>query len=157
MPFDLPSYVMGSENGSGGGDIVLKNLTVTENGVTTAPQGQAFKKVTVNVPQPVYQQKTVTSNGEVTADEGYDALSKVTVAVPLPSGSINITENGTVDISAYQTAVVNVPKGIPIEVSTAAGMTAVLIAANVGKAYKFIGTTDATYTNGDIYVVEESA
>ena len=43
----------------------------------------------------------------------------------------------------------------PIEISTAAGMSAVLIAANVGKVYKFTGTTDANYTNGDLYEVEE--
>lgn len=47
-------------------------------------------------------------------------------------------------------------KGL-IEVSTAAEMNALLVEANIGKAYKFTGTTDDTYTNGDIYVVEEVA
>ena len=42
---------------------------------------------------------------------------------------------------------------VPIEVSTAAAMTAMLVAANVGKVYKFTGTTDNTYTNGDLYEV----
>lgn len=42
---------------------------------------------------------------------------------------------------------------MPIEVSTAAAMTALLVAANVGKVYKFTGTTDSTYTNGDLYEV----
>lgn len=41
----------------------------------------------------------------------------------------------------------------PIEISTDAGMEAVLISDNVGKVYKFTGTSD-TYTNGDLYVVE---
>lgn len=45
-------------------------------------------------------------------------------------------------------------KGL-VEVTTAAEMNALLVEANVGKAYKFVGTTDDTYTNGDIYVVEE--
>ena len=41
----------------------------------------------------------------------------------------------------------------PIEISTDAGMEAVLISNNVGKVYKFTGTSD-TYTNGDLYIVE---
>jgi len=45
--------------------------------------------------------------------------------------------------------------GEVIEVSTDSGMSDVLTAENVGKAYKFTGTT-GTYTNGDIYIVEAS-
>lgn len=41
------------------------------------------------------------------------------------------------------------------DVATAADMTAKLTAANVGRAYRFTGTTDDTYTNGDMYVVKE--
>ena len=41
----------------------------------------------------------------------------------------------------------------PIEISTDAGMEAVLTNNNVGKVYKFTGTSD-TYTNGDLYIVE---
>lgn len=43
----------------------------------------------------------------------------------------------------------------PIEISTDAGMEAVLTSENVGKIYKFTGTS-GTYTNGDLYVVEVS-
>lgn len=49
---------------------------------------------------------------------------------------------------------INTALGLPIAVSTAAEMNAVLTAANVGKAYKYTGTTDSKYTNGDIYIVE---
>ena len=55
----------------------------------------------------------------------------------------------------FADAINTIPIGLPIEISTAAAMDAVLIAANVGKVYMFVGTTDATYTNGDLYVVEE--
>lgn len=50
---------------------------------------------------------------------------------------------------------INSIAGNPIEVSTDAGMSAVLTADNVGRAYLFTGTT-GTYTNGDIYIVEEN-
>lgn len=41
----------------------------------------------------------------------------------------------------------------PIEISTDAGMQAVLTSENVGKVYKFTGTS-GTYISGDLYVVE---
>lgn len=71
----------------------------------------------------------------------------------IPSGTQNITENGTYDVTSKATAVVDVP--VVTEVATTAEMNALLVAANVGKYYKFTGTTDGTYTNGDIYLVEE--
>ena len=51
---------------------------------------------------------------------------------------------------------VNVPSGVE-EVATAAAMDALLVEANVGKYYKFTGTTDSNYTNGDLYLVEGGA
>ena len=47
----------------------------------------------------------------------------------------------------------NTADSTPIEISTDAEMEAVLTSDNVGKVYKFTGTT-GTYTNGDLYVVE---
>lgn len=64
----------------------------------------------------------------------------------------------TTDLQSILDAVNALPDaGSVIGISTAAGMSAVLTEANVGKAYKFTGTTDDTYTNGDIYVVEVSS
>lgn len=64
------------------------DFTITTNGTTelTDLNGKIIRKVPkvlVNVPAPapILQEKTATSNGEVTPDEGYDGLSKVTVAV----------------------------------------------------------------------------
>lgn len=78
------------------------------------------------------------------------------------SGATTITQNGTVATASKYVSndiTVNVPthEGEPIEISTSAGMDAVLIAENVGKVYRYTGTTDANYTNGDLYEVEASS
>jgi hypothetical protein len=44
--------------------------------------------------------------------------------------------------------------GLPIEISTADEMTALLSTAEVGAIYKYTGETTDTYENGALYVVE---
>lgn len=66
--------------------------------------------------KPVLQEKSVTptkSIQEVTADDGYDGLEKVSVgAIPdeyiVPSGTKDITENGTHDVAEFASVEVNV-------------------------------------------------
>ena len=106
---------------------------------------------------------TITENGttEVLPDSG-KVLSKVTVTANVPANVItkSITANGTYNaaddgVDGYSTVDVNVA-GIE-DISTSDEMTALLVEANVGKVYRFIGTTDETYTNGDLYEVTINA
>ena len=100
---------------------------------------------------PTLQEKTVTPSTSVqsiTADNGYDGLSKVTVNGDADLIANNI-KSGTNIFGVTGTYV----DSTPIEISTDAGMEAVLTSNNVGKVYKFTGTSD-TYTNGDLYIVE---
>lgn len=47
--------------------------------------------------------------------------------------------------------------GTPIELATSEEMEAVLVADNIGKIYKFVGETNETFTNGNLYQVIEEA
>ena len=77
-----------------------------------------------------------------------DFLTNIADAIRTVEGSTNAINPQ--DIEAKITAL---KLSVPIEISTDAEMEAVLISSNVGKVYKFTGTSD-TYTNGDLYIVE---
>ena len=104
-------------------------LVITSNGAKDVTN---YKNVNVIV-EPNLEEKTVTitENGttEVTPTSGKDGMSKVTVTTNVPTSPIE-------------------------EVATSSAMNALLVEANVGKYYKFTGTTDSNYTNGDLYLVE---
>lgn len=69
------------------------------------------------VAEPVIEPLAITENGTYTAPNGVDGYSPVTVNVPIPdgyikpSGSLEVTENGTHDVTAYASVNVNVPTG----------------------------------------------
>lgn len=101
----------------------LETKIITSNGEVLPSENYCgFEKVTVNVQTaPTLQTKTVTptkSQQSVSPDSGYDGLSSVTVnAIPadyiIPSGSQNITTNGTYDIKEKASVVVAVPSSQP--------------------------------------------
>lgn len=87
--------------------------SITSNGTHNVND---YQYANVNV-QPSLQTKTVTptkSTQTITNDSSYYGLSKVTVnPIPsnyiIPSGVVSITTNGTLDITNYSSANVNVP------------------------------------------------
>ena len=91
--------------------IILKN----KDGVLLKTAGKYCPEDITVVPQ--LQEKTVTpseTQQTATPDANYAGLSKVIVeAIPadyvIPSGTIQITENGVVDVSGKANANVNVP------------------------------------------------
>ena len=101
----------------------LEIKTITSNGEIFPSENYCgFEKVTVNVQTaPKLQTKTVTPKElqqSVSPDSGYDGLSGVTVnAIPdnyvIPTGTVNITANGTHDVSGKASVVVAVPSSQP--------------------------------------------
>lgn len=77
---------------------------------------------------PNLQEKTITENGTVYADEGYCGISSVTVQV---------SDGGTTEVTSPET------------------MASLLTTSNAGKVYKYEGTTDSQFINGDLYQVEQ--
>lgn len=141
--------------------------TLEEKSVTASTSQQVvepstgncgLKKVTVN-PTPTETADVTPSKGKQTVmpTNGKHFSSVVVEPIPddyvIPSGTQQITENGTYDVSGKASAVVNVPSGVE-EVATASAMNALLVEENVGKYYKFTGTTDENFVNGDLYLVE---
>ncbi len=154
--------------------VATNNLTVNQNGTFTPNSGTYYGTVTVNVPTDGYNQ-VVNVGADVDVsnlpyDDAYTiASSSPTVASAENDGGVwlvsalsqgqttitvkETTPDGDVIKGQLTVLVLSTAGGKPIEITTAAEMNNLLVAANVGKVYKFTGTTDSTYTNGEIYEV----
>lgn len=89
--------------------ILPKEISVNGTYNAATDEANGYNPVTVNVPNPPLQVKTATENGTVLPDKGVYGLSSVVVNVPSPSGEVEITANGTYDITEKETAIVSVP------------------------------------------------
>lgn len=99
------------------------NVTFSETSKSFDVKFEAFQKTD----PPVILEKTVTENGTYEAgDDGADGFNPVIVDVPIPDGYVNpkgvleITENGTYDVTEKASATVNVPGVINYDFSAAA-------------------------------------
>ena len=136
-----------------------KTITPTTSQQTFTPtNGKYFKQVICQAIQ-AYQGTATPTKSEQTINPTSGKFFSSFKVAPIPSdyiiptGTLQITENGAYDVSAKAGVNVNVPSGVE-EVATASAMDALLVEANVGKYYKFTGTTDSNYINGDLYLVE---
>lgn len=105
----------------------------------------------------------VNLNGE-TSSASLGSNNIITVEAYQGNITFNITSNGTTTLATKKTYVpsdidfiVNVPTNVAgvTEITTSSAMDEALVQANVGKYYKYTGTTDDKYTNGDIYQVQD--
>lgn len=105
--------------GEGGEDVseetveYTAKLEILENTITELEVALRHKESV----QPVTETLTVTENGTYRPSEGVDGYSVVNVNVPIPndyikpSGMLEVTENGTYDITEYASVDVNVSPG----------------------------------------------
>ena len=140
--------------------VVVNVASPTLSGSATAENvlsGKTFYNTSTTL-----QTGTMTNNGAISGE-----ISTKTGSFSIPSG---YTTGGSVAISSTEqakllpaniktnTTILGVTgtytgDGTPVNIATAAEMDALLISSNVGKIYRFTGTTDTTYTNGGLYEV----
>lgn len=80
----------------------------------------------------------------------YLSTTKTAIKSAIVNKGVSVADSDT--FRSYADKIASIETGIE-EISTADAMTALLVEANVGKVYRFTGTTDDTYTNGDLYEV----
>lgn len=126
MTFDVRSYAIGKAS------VPLEELTITENGTyTPETEGGGFSSVTAEVensftasdegkvvvvtsPAGIYQLSAQTPYPNVVTSGGtYNTTTHNSITFAEPTGTLNITENGSYGVSDYGRVDVNVPAPQP--------------------------------------------
>lgn len=137
-----------------------KTVEPTIAGFTVAPDAgyAGLSKVSMDIIPVAFPTVEAGVTTQTIVPEDYDAKCFDGVVIdPTPSTAKTATTNGTVNPDSgklLSSVTVNVPPYAQ-DVATAAEMNANLVAANAGRVYCFTGTTDDTYTNGDLYIVTD--
>lgn len=129
--------------------------TITSNQTLQTAGKYMPTNLVINVPNPTLSGNALAS--QVLKGQKFYSNSYTIQTGTLESydGNYTITENGTYSTSGkYLNSDIVVSVAGIVEVSTSTEMDNKLVQANVGQYYKFTGTTDDKYTNGDIYQVE---
>lgn len=137
------------------GDIIVRGIQtetkqITANGTYTPTDGKFFSSVQVNVTEntPSYQSKTVdpsSSAQTIVADDGYDALEKVTInAIPNNYVGSAITRQGSNSLTVSD-----------VTVTAPAGYYASAATKTVSVNHYYTGSSTPSSSlgsNGDIYL-----
>lgn len=136
-------------------DQATPSISVNSSGLITASSTQSEGYVAAGTKSATKQlttqeAKTVTPS---TANQTAVASRRYTTGAVTVKGDANLIADNIKSGTSIFGVTGSYVDSTPIEISTEAGMEAVLTSSNVGKVYKFTGTS-GTYTNGDLYVVE---
>ena len=132
------------------------STTIKSNGTMYTSGKYMPSNVVIDVPNPTLSGNAIASQvlkGQKFYSNSYTIL---TGTMETYSGNTYITSNGVVSTSGkYMNSDITVDVAGITEVATSAEMDAKLKEDNVSLYYKYTGTTDDKYTNGDIYQVQD--
>ena len=131
------------------------SISINSSGLITASATQSAGYVSSGTKSSTKQlttqaAKTVTPG---TANQTAVASGTYTTGAITVQGDANLVASNIKSGTSIFGVTGSYKDSTPIEISTDADMEAVLTSENVGKVYKFTGTSN-TYVNGDLYVVE---